>query len=107
MPTREILAILLDLGRLAAEDEAGRNQLLERLPREPARHVRRLHGARRRPLVTTPVAGHCGACHMAVPAQLVLTVNRLEQLCLCPSCQRFLAPAAPPPARSLAPVDRT
>ena len=97
----QILHQLEQLSGLTGEDH---RVALERLPREQANHYARLCSVNRRPAVVGTTGGHCGACHMRVPPQIMLVLSRGEQVCRCPSCLRFLTP--PPVTPAVEPVGR-
>jgi predicted nucleic acid-binding Zn-ribbon protein len=108
MTPSDIFEVLRDLSRLdenhrrspETSDLERRHTLHQRLPREIAQQYDRLLSAGRRPAVVGAPLGHCQACHMRVPPQLLLLLSRAELICRCPSCHRFLCPPPATPERT-------
>jgi predicted nucleic acid-binding Zn-ribbon protein len=50
--------------------------------------------AKRRPAVVEVRRGHCGGCHLRLPAQLDSTIRQRRSLYSCPHCGRILYASA-------------
>jgi len=75
------------------EVQAGREVLAAKLPKQIMRRYELIRG-RRGFGVAIIKAGSCMGCNVALAPQLVIKVQRGEELEQCPSCQRFLCPMA-------------
>jgi predicted nucleic acid-binding Zn-ribbon protein len=49
---------------------------------------------RRRPAIVEVRNGHCGGCHLRLPAQLDSTIRQRQSLYSCPHCGRILYASA-------------
>jgi uncharacterized protein len=69
--------------------ELEREKLAEQLGRVTMGLYTRIRGQRNQALVAAE-QGRCTACHMSLPPQMFIRLQKLEALERCPGCQRFL-----------------
>lgn len=73
-----------------ARDRARRDELVGEVDGELRRRYEMLFSRRGGVAVVAVRGGSCQGCHMHVPPQLFILIQRNEQVLVCPNCQRIL-----------------
>ena len=71
-----------------------RDQLLNQIPTQTRSAYEKLRGTRRGIAVATIDRNNCGGCRIALPVVVIQRVRQNSEEVHCPSCGRFLVPAA-------------